>query len=173
MMALCSMELGRNRDAVNHLEQALSSGSLPADQMTALRFDLGRVQRRAGDLAAARHAFEAVQQADARFPGLAQELAALESMDDGASGELELDSSREPWESFDDIMGGDDSEAEPVDARPETFESFDDVITDAESADVEPEPEAAIELEPEPTPEAPTDPGSSRSGRRKKKISFV
>ena len=184
MMALCSMELGRNRDAVSHLEQALSNGQLPVAQRTALQFDLGRVQRRAGDLAAARHAFGAVQQVDARFPGLDAELAALEAVGDEGDGGLELESARDDYESFDDILGDDAETPEP---EPETFESFDDVITDAEASDStpfgrpeplpEPEPEAELELEPEPepvfVPETPTDPGTSRPGRRKKKISFV
>jgi len=139
MMALCSMELGRNRDAINHLEQALSGGDLPVVQMTALRFDLGRVQRRAGDRAAARHAFAAVQQADPRFPGLAAEMTALEAAGDEPEAELELDSSRQDFESFDDLMRDDSETAAPEPAAPaETFESFDDVITDAEASDSEP-----------------------------------
>jgi len=193
MMALCSMELGRNRDAINHIEQALSGGQLPVAQRTALQFDLGRVQRRAGDFAAARHAFNEVQQADARFPGLEAELNALEAV--GVGGEdceadLELGSARNDYESFDDILGDDSDSAAPErESEPETFESFDDVISDAEASDPapfgraepmrdpvpDPELEAELEIEPEPvfTPEVPTDPGTSRPGRRKKKISFV
>jgi len=178
MMALCSMELGRNRDAINHLEQALASGKTPTDQTTALRFDLGRVQRRAGDLSAASHAFSAVQQADPRFPGLAEELAALDAAGSGGGDtvELELDTERQDYESFDDILGDDasaDANGDTGGGAPETFESFDDVITAADAEDPLPEPEPAVEPEAVIEPEPIADPGASRSGRRKKKISFV
>ncbi len=178
MMALCSMELGRNRDAINHIEQALSSGAIAVAQRTALQFDLGRVQLRAGDLPSARHAFTAVQDADPSFPGLAAEWMALDAAGGEGEGDagLEVALPREDYESFDDILGDDVGERES-ESEPETFESFDDVITDAEASELpaaqwpEPLPEPASQSQP--ASETQSDPGTSRPGRRKKKISFV
>ena len=149
MMALCAQDLGRYADAVSHLEQALAGADLPAAQVAALQFDLGRAQRGAGDGAAARRAFETVEELDAGFPGLADQLVALEQIETSGDGPVELAEPQEQLETFADIM--DDDEPEP-----ERFESFDDVISEVEMADEEADPE----------------PRASRPVR-KKKISFV
>jgi hypothetical protein len=168
MMALCALELGRATDAVSHLEQALSGGQLAGAHLAALQLDLGRAQRIAGDADAARAALDAVRALDASFPGLAEELAALES------GDTSTGAADDGWESFDDLMGDDEAEAEaePVAAaEAETFESFDDVITEVEAET--PAPAGGPPAAPPADDDPPTDPGASRSGRKKKRISFV
>lgn len=170
MMALCAVELGRPGDAVSHLEQALSGRDLAPDRQAALQLDLGRARRLAGNGVAARAALDAVRALDPGFPGLAQELAALES---GAGPAPETGGGAgDGFESFDDLWSDDASDVSEVElvepAEAETFESFDDVITEVE-ADEATEPPAEPVVDPDP----PTDPGTSRSGRKKKRISFV
>jgi len=156
MMGLCTMEVGRVADAVSHLEQALAMPEASDQARAGLYFDLGRAQAMAGDLDRARNAFEQVQALEPDFPGVAEQLAGIES------GKIVQPESDDGYESFDDIMDDDDvSEAEPL-------ESFDDVIAEVEAL---PEEQAAAPpAEPAANDDTGTKPG--RSGR-KKKISFV
>ena len=108
MMGLCALDLGRSADATNHLEQALATPDLSDEQVTGLRFDLGRAFEAAGDMARARSTYEAVLEGDPDFPGVAKSLESLgETADAEASVRLQ-------------------------DGESESFESFDDIITDAE-----------------------------------------
>jgi tetratricopeptide (TPR) repeat protein len=203
MLGLCALDLGRTADAVAHLEQALAWPELPAEQQTALRFDLGRAFEAAGDRARARAAWEAVVAADPGFADAAERLAGLDAPDDDASGDE--GETAEAFESFDDLLEEDAAAA--AGARPEpaheSFESFDDLmesdeedaeasrdergadetavaeITASDAALAEEEPfEADPTDEPDPEPAPPPareerEPPKGGKGGRRKKISFV
>jgi tetratricopeptide (TPR) repeat protein len=193
MMGLCAFDLGRFRDAVSHLEQALSSGDWPAAQQAGVTFDLARAYGAAGDLARARDAYARVGELSPDFPGLDEAVAALTAGDDGAQPD---DEPAQALESFGDLMSEMDSDEVCAEEAPaETFENFDDVITDAEAAyseapridrelpaEIETAEVEAAEIvaeEPEPDPVAgPATPAAAtgpvgRKPPRKKKISFV
>jgi tetratricopeptide (TPR) repeat protein len=174
MMGICALDLGRHSDAINHLEQALATSELPGERQAGIYFDLGRAHQLAGDVGRARSAYDSVRQLDPGFPGVADQLSALAESGAEAAASLELQAgAEEALESFEDLLGDDEPDAEvaPSDVEPEAFESFDDLITDAERVIEEAEPEPAAKPEPEPKP-APAPKRGGRTGR-KKKISFV
>lgn len=131
MLGLCALDLGRPADAVAHLEQALGWPELPAEQQTALRFDLGRAHEAFGDTARARAAWEAVAAADPDFADVGDRLANLDADEpDEPAAESEA---AEAFESFDDLIGEDaaaTAEARPEAPAAERFESFDDLMGD-------------------------------------------
>jgi len=158
MMGLCALDLGRAQDAVNHFEQALAGEGVDESARAGLHFDLGRALEACGESERARDAYQVTAAFDADYQDVRERLRALEE--------------GESYESFDDLTGEDD-------ASEETFESFDDVLTAAELEDedaedaTDAEPLDAEPLDPEPEPGPGDDPGSSGSGRRRRKISFV
>ncbi|MCH6563520.1 MAG: tetratricopeptide repeat protein, partial [Myxococcales bacterium] len=137
-MGLCALDLGRATDAVNHLEQAMAMEELPAEQLTGLRFDLGRAHEAAGDLARARSAYEAVVEAEPNFPGVAERLEMLPKADaSDAPVELEDESEDGGFESFEDLVAEAQADDDVVEET-ESFESFDDFITEADAIVAEP-----------------------------------
>jgi tetratricopeptide (TPR) repeat protein len=188
MLGLCALDLGRPGDAVGHLEQALALPAVPLEQQAGLRLDLGRAFQAQGDLARARHAFEAVLAFDPDHQDVRERLAAL---DEPAGGEAEAgESAVETFESFDDLIAeaesalqgerrgeaeGDDSGDEPELAAEAVTELEPEPEPELEpDPDVEPEaacePEAGAELEPEAEPEP--SPDTPTPARRKRRISF-
>jgi tetratricopeptide (TPR) repeat protein len=199
LMGVCALDLGRSADAIAHLSEALAAGSLPAEQEAALRVDLGRAYRAAGDRGRARAELEAARAADPGFGGVGELLAEL----DASPEEPAAPASGETFESFDDLI-----ESEAVQPAPRAsataaphYESFDELIDDdeappAESADaaaelqldepVASDPPSAATIEsasqeprepaeaeaPEPAAAPPRAPAAAPV-RRKKKISFV
>jgi len=183
MLGLCALDLGRARDAVAHLEQALAWPDLPVEQQTALRFDLGRAHEALGDRARARAAWEAVAAADPSFADVGERLAAL----DAPPGARHEPSDDEGFESFDDLM--EEDAVASAEARPEQgerYESFDDLVEadPGEGADETAVAEiTATETADDTSADEPDDPprragpdaprrGKPGGGRRKK-ISFV
>ena len=147
MMGLCAIDLGRYRDAANHLEQALASEYVSGQKEAGLRFDLGRSFELLGDFARAKEAFEAARDADETIPGIDDCITRVaEQMND------------------DEVEDADF----PTTGEEECFENFDDLVAEVEAADVVPEPEAHAEAESE---EAPAK-KSSKKGKNKR-ISFV
>lgn len=134
MLGLCALDLGRAADATAHLEQALAWPELPAEQQTALRFDLGRAHAAAGDRARARAAWEAVAAADPAFADVREQLAALDAPEADPDADDETDDAGgEAFESFDDLIEeGAASEARSAQPPAERFESFDDLMDDAD-----------------------------------------
>ncbi|HEU4430851.1 MAG TPA: tetratricopeptide repeat protein [Myxococcota bacterium] len=149
LMGTCALDLGRAADAVAHLSEALSGAALPPQQEAALRVDLGRAHRAAGDAPRARAEFESAHALDASVADVEQLLAELES----APAEEPAGEAGEALESFDDLM--EESSVENAAAQPAApaYESFDDLHSDA--SDVAPAEEAEpLAEEPEPEPRA-------------------
>jgi tetratricopeptide (TPR) repeat protein len=170
-MGICTRELSRFDDSVNHFEQALALPGIAAERLTGVYFDLSFAQEALGDTQRAYASVQKVIEIDARFPGANERLAELGS---GGSTSPKLADPGEGFESFDDLFGDDDDDDEGGDAAmveavpAQAFESLEDVAEDAETnleSDV-------VSSEPEPEPEP--DP-NSRSARKtgRKRISFV
>ncbi len=170
MLALCSLELGRARDAVAHLTQALTLPDVPAQQ-AALRFDLGRAHESLGEREPALEAYRSAGALDPAFPGLAARIAALEE-----TGSATPAGAGDSYESFEDLLAEKGEEANGESAQPEaSYESFEDVVASADEAlqqqAAASEPEAdAREGAADPEQEAPASPAPKPS--RRKKISF-
>ena len=154
MMGVCSLDMDRASDAITHFGTALSASAINDEQRLAVRFELGRAFRSAGDIANARDAFEAVAAVDPLFCDVEQELVELEKL----KSEVEADASElqaeivddDDYESFDDLLSEvSDGEAENAGK----MENFDDLFSDVDGD--------------------PSDSGSAASDRKRKKISFV
>lgn len=178
MLALCTLELGRHGDAVHHLQQALSLPDALDAQRAGIYFDLGRAYRQAGDLDAARDAFESVRTRDPSFPDLDAQIAALDRPEPG----VEEPDEQEHLESFDDLVAEVEGAVEGAVATPSTpekLESFEDWIEDEGEAPAaspdHPTPKPDPPPEPHREPErAPADePEPETTTPRKKRISFV
>jgi tetratricopeptide (TPR) repeat protein len=171
-MGLCALDLERVSDAVSHFEQALALPEVPAVQQTALHFDLGRAYQQQGDLARARGAYQAVVAVDPEFGGVGERIAELERrVSRDGTDELAAEQEEETFESFDNLVEGDETPPES-----EGYESFDDLMSEdgddgdaaldesepplvasvpevePAAAEIEAEPEAAaaeIDVEPE------------------------
>jgi pilus assembly protein FimV len=173
MMGLCTFDLGRVRDAVSHLEQALATPDLPEERMVGVQFDLGRAYQAIGDAARARDLYQTVQRIDSSFPEIEEQLASVQVAEEGEEAALELQEPAEnEYESFDDLMSDDDDDPDEEIVEAETFESFDDLVTEAGREIDEATVEMTSESESgrEDVPDPPSRPSSSD---RKKKISFV
>jgi tetratricopeptide (TPR) repeat protein len=195
LMAACALELGRSRDAVAHLSDALAGGALPPEQEAALRLDLGRAYQASGDAARARSEYEAVRAVAPRFADvdrLLADLAATEASD--ASEPSDSGEADEAFESFDDLIEPDAPAAPAQSAPGPRYESFSELIADDPEPELEsagdeapppPRPKATPPLPP-PTaadaspkkPESKSKPAAEGAppappARRKKKISFV
>jgi tetratricopeptide (TPR) repeat protein len=160
LMGACALELGRAADAVSHLSEALSAGALPAQQEAALRVDLGRAHRAAGDAKRARAELEAARSLDASVADVDQLLAELDRAGETASDEL-----GEALESFDDLMEESAAEQSSPQAAPPAYESFDDLHGDTSDFATAEEPELAeaSQPEPEPPPARPGPPARKRA----------
>ncbi|MDJ0869396.1 MAG: tetratricopeptide repeat protein [Myxococcota bacterium] len=175
MMGLCALDLGRAQDAAAHFEQGLASPEVPAEQETALRYDLGRAYEAQGDAARALDCHRRVAELDADFQDVGERIGALER---GETTPVTGAGGADEYESFDEFMaddGDDDQGEEGGGGSAETYESFDDVVADVSPAEpgetAEPEPPPEVDSEPAPEPEP--DPGESGSGkRRRRKVSF-
>jgi tetratricopeptide (TPR) repeat protein len=171
LMGLCARDLCRFEDAVNHLEQAVALPEISSERLAGVYFDLSITQEGAGDRERAFASVQRVIEIDCDFPGAAERLSALEQNEPAMP---ELGEPGEGFESFDDLFEGNDDEAGDqavAQAAPaEAYESFDDVLSEAEAALDEAEPESG-----HPVPDEPADAGSTQSRRKggRNKISFV
>jgi pilus assembly protein FimV len=195
-MGLCALELERVSDAISHLEQALAVPEVPADQQSALHFDLGRAYQEQGNLARAREAYEMVAAVDPDFGDVGERIAELTRMEEsGSPDEARGEPEEETFESFDGLIEGVEPQPES-----ESYESFEDLMSEDDDdedeafdgieapmaegepvgaeldAEPAPEPEPVVaELDAEPAPElepAP-EPSAPKKPARRKKISFV
>ncbi len=163
MMGICALDLGRAADACAHIQQALAAGEVPADQRMALQFDLGRAYAASGDVARARECFEAVRAQDAQFCDVAGQLAALVAPP--AAGER---AAPEAFESFDDLLAEESPRRGAAPSVDDGLESFLDLMGDdeaeAEPSFAEPSPPSSETRAPKP---------AANAVKRRKKISFV
>ena len=117
MMGVCSLDMDRASDAITHFGTALSASAINDEQRLAVRFELGRAFRSAGDIANARDAFEAVAAVDPLFCDVEQELVELEKL----KSEVEADASELQAEIVDD----------------DDYESFDDLLSEVSDGEAE------------------------------------
>jgi tetratricopeptide (TPR) repeat protein len=178
MLGLCALEADRVGEAREFLEHALASQDVSREQELAIRFELGRAHDRAGDLVAARDAWERVAAID---PGFCEVEDVLAELDERAKADEGGGEASAAFESFDDLV---EEAASPANgSEAEQHESFDDLIAqvnaelDAEEALALGEDDAAPER-PAPAPRSEPTVGNGAgaapaAGRRRKKISFV
>ncbi len=177
MLGLCALDLGRSRDSVAHLEQALALPGVPGDQAAALRYDLGAAFAADGDLARARSEYEAVAAFDPEYQDVQERLAELAQAGSADTGEESV----ETFESFDDLiaeaesaLGGEAVEdAAPVDDA--SFDLAQELADEVADAVLEGEPvadlseEEPVDAEAEPEPEPPAVEDTPKRERKKKK----
>jgi tetratricopeptide (TPR) repeat protein len=152
LMALCALDLGEPEQAMGHLQDALSTPDLSADCELSLQLDLGKSCEAAGDIEAARSAYQEVQTREPGFADVESRLAELEARivkeEPEPEPEVEL---RAPdtaeYEAFDGFLDDLDeeeeedsqtaSEAEGNASEPKSWETFDDVIAEVQAEDDE------------------------------------
>jgi tetratricopeptide (TPR) repeat protein len=138
MMGLCAIDLGRARDAISHLEQALAMPRLEEDRMAGLRFDLGRAYALLSEWDRTRELWRQVAEFDPGFQDVARKLEELGEESSPSLGVLEPVASPESGEAL---------------------ESFDDLIAEAE-ADDDDDPDDG------PDGSGPGDGGATQWGRK-------
>lgn len=157
MMGLCTLDVGRAPEAVDHFSAALNSGPVTRDQQLALRFELGRAYRASGDVAQARDAFEAVSAIDPLFCNVESLLVALDDDEKPEADASEVDSGYESFDDFIAEMSGDDPFNDSTGAgsgAASEMESFSDLVSEEEEGGgVESAPDSVL--------------------KRRKKISFL
>ncbi|MGE4606377.1 MAG: tetratricopeptide repeat protein, partial [Myxococcota bacterium] len=169
LLGLCALDAGQPDDAIAHLQLAIDTDDLASEQVSALRFDLGRCFEQIGDIEAAKTEYQAVQAENPQFSDVGSRLEGIGNPDKPAQDKFQ-------YESFDDFFTDSDDDDGPdgSDAAPERDESLEDVIAEPEDVtEFEPElvPEVEPETESEPEPELEPQPEPPRA-RKKRKISF-